>query len=330
MYGVRHATSTPSCRADHQQLGPEQVWERFEEFVTDPPDKYPDPLETGILHDFTNPLGDDSRLVAWVLETLARKVDDPAYNVWLEGVAVLMAGELRLEAAVPCLVPLLYDDADLLRDDAAGSMAKIGTDEAIAQLARRCPTAYKGFRRRAAVVLEHIHTERAAATLFDWLRNETHETVRPRILRALLCGFVPAAIEPAREQLIAAGELTTELKNLRIELVALSTLTGADFPELETWKEQARADYDDDSWSSDEEGGWDEEDDWDGDDWDEDDWDDAPHAPPGLWLDNDYQEPMETIVNAQPKIGRNAPCPCGSGKKYKKCCGSTDSERLHT
>jgi preprotein translocase subunit SecA len=23
------------------------------------------------------------------------------------------------------------------------------------------------------------------------------------------------------------------------------------------------------------------------------------------------------------KIGRNAPCPCGSGKKYKKCCGAT-------
>lgn len=23
-----------------------------------------------------------------------------------------------------------------------------------------------------------------------------------------------------------------------------------------------------------------------------------------------------------PKIGRNSPCPCGSGKKYKKCCGS--------
>jgi SWIM/SEC-C metal-binding protein len=23
------------------------------------------------------------------------------------------------------------------------------------------------------------------------------------------------------------------------------------------------------------------------------------------------------------KIGRNEPCPCGSGKKYKKCCGSS-------
>lgn len=29
----------------------------------------------------------------------------------------------------------------------------------------------------------------------------------------------------------------------------------------------------------------------------------------------------EPIVNSDPKIGRNDPCPCGSGKKYKKCCG---------
>jgi preprotein translocase subunit SecA len=27
------------------------------------------------------------------------------------------------------------------------------------------------------------------------------------------------------------------------------------------------------------------------------------------------------VKRAQKKIGRNAPCPCGSGKKYKKCCG---------
>ena len=27
------------------------------------------------------------------------------------------------------------------------------------------------------------------------------------------------------------------------------------------------------------------------------------------------------VVRSQPKVGRNDPCPCGSGKKYKKCCG---------
>lgn len=29
----------------------------------------------------------------------------------------------------------------------------------------------------------------------------------------------------------------------------------------------------------------------------------------------------EPVRREGPKIGRNDPCPCGSGKKYKKCCG---------
>ena len=31
---------------------------------------------------------------------------------------------------------------------------------------------------------------------------------------------------------------------------------------------------------------------------------------------------VEPIRNRQQKVGRNDPCPCGSGKKYKKCCGA--------
>ncbi|MBW1866925.1 MAG: SEC-C domain-containing protein [Deltaproteobacteria bacterium] len=36
---------------------------------------------------------------------------------------------------------------------------------------------------------------------------------------------------------------------------------------------------------------------------------------------------LEILLNspkpklAEKKVGRNEPCPCGSGKKYKKCCG---------
>ena len=32
-------------------------------------------------------------------------------------------------------------------------------------------------------------------------------------------------------------------------------------------------------------------------------------------------EKAQPIVNDGPKVGRNDPCPCGSGKKYKQCCG---------
>ena len=33
---------------------------------------------------------------------------------------------------------------------------------------------------------------------------------------------------------------------------------------------------------------------------------------------------QKTVVNNTIKIGRNDPCPCGSGKKYKNCCGRSE------
>ncbi|MFC3431862.1 MULTISPECIES: UPF0149 family protein [Sphingobium] len=58
----------------------------------------------------------------------------------------------------------------------------------------------------------------------------------------------------------------------------------------------------------------------------EDQWDrEAPHLIP-IWvqllhewrLENDQYRPVSVKGD---KVGRNDPCPCGSGKKYKKCCG---------
>lgn len=43
----------------------------------------------------------------------------------------------------------------------------------------------------------------------------------------------------------------------------------------------------------------------------------------GKWYFVKAQHPhSETYVREEPKIGRNDPCVCGSGKKYKKCCGA--------
>ena len=40
-----------------------------------------------------------------------------------------------------------------------------------------------------------------------------------------------------------------------------------------------------------------------------------------LGEDDEPQEPQQTYKREQPKVGRNDPCPCGSGKKYKQCHG---------
>ncbi|HSR68538.1 MAG TPA: preprotein translocase subunit SecA [Acidobacteriota bacterium] len=38
-------------------------------------------------------------------------------------------------------------------------------------------------------------------------------------------------------------------------------------------------------------------------------------------MDNRTEQAIKQVVHKGPKVGRNDPCPCGSGKKYKKCCG---------
>ena len=42
-------------------------------------------------------------------------------------------------------------------------------------------------------------------------------------------------------------------------------------------------------------------------------------APPRVGGDD---APVQTVRRDEPKVGRNDPCPCGSGKKYKKCHGA--------
>ncbi len=41
----------------------------------------------------------------------------------------------------------------------------------------------------------------------------------------------------------------------------------------------------------------------------------------GTYAPNTSSPQNKTVINEEPKIGRNDPCPCGSGKKYKNCCG---------
>jgi preprotein translocase subunit SecA len=48
-------------------------------------------------------------------------------------------------------------------------------------------------------------------------------------------------------------------------------------------------------------------------------------TPPAHEAADQGREPAQavpqTFTRDQPKVGRNEPCPCGSGKKYKQCHG---------
>jgi len=54
-----------------------------------------------------------------------------------------------------------------------------------------------------------------------------------------------------------------------------------------------------------------------------------PHQEAGGsgWPEKPVHSPG-TVVRDTPKVGRNEPCPCGSGKKFKKCCGKESPEAV--
>ena len=47
---------------------------------------------------------------------------------------------------------------------------------------------------------------------------------------------------------------------------------------------------------------------------------DAHVHSPGCGCGHDHGPAVRRVVGGQ-KAGRNDPCPCGSGRKHKKCCG---------
>ncbi|MBR5307978.1 MAG: preprotein translocase subunit SecA [Clostridia bacterium] len=52
----------------------------------------------------------------------------------------------------------------------------------------------------------------------------------------------------------------------------------------------------------------------------------ASDSPYGKAAKPDTETKKPVVLKASEKIGRNDPCPCGSGKKYKKCCGAANAE----
>ena len=63
-------------------------------------------------------------------------------------------------------------------------------------------------------------------------------------------------------------------------------------------------------------------------------WKETRDSQPAGTISEDFRfgglREVEQVIRSGPKISRNDPCPCGSGKKFKKCCGEGDtSPTLH-
>ena len=287
---------------------PDMCWQELEEFCEREKDtEYVSKADLPHAHRLLEVIGRHPQQYAYrVTDILSERTDfeigDPA--VWMEGLMVYLAGEMRLEAAIPELVGRLHLDDDWLCEEAYHALGRIGGDTTVASLAVDFAEADSGFRISASIILGNIHTDSAASETLRLLEQEVEPEIRLQLAHAAVEQFDTRAVEPAR-QIILNTELDPELVGLRQALLAACTLMEVDFPEFNEWQEAAKGDVEfRKQWAT-------------------------KHAIPGSTIPEQFDEdeleeeqwiaPVGTATRDE-RVGRNDPCPCGSGKKFKKCC----------
>jgi hypothetical protein len=263
-----------------------------------------------------------------IIPLLERKYRDRDRNLmeWLEPMIAELAGMMRLDEAVPVLVERLHEDDISLPNSCWIALSTIANDRVVETIADHWKGAGEHFRSHGAEILEHVHTDLSVERCIEFLRAEEDPNTRLILANALLGNFADEAVEPVRQMVLGdAEDLDPEETDLRQHLVAACTVMGVSFPEYDEWYEDAAGS----KW------GWaevrtgrisrnfrEDQDDFDP------GWDDgvdlvqlpAYRVAPLLNLFGDKPETSEPSKSGRNPVGRNDPCPCGSGKKFKKCC----------
>jgi hypothetical protein len=247
--------------------------------------------------------------------------DGETLMAWMEPLVARLAGQAHLDSMIPLLVSKLREDSgDLLNEECSESLARIGTPEVLHAIAGIFPGADDHFRIYAIKPLEAIHSDLAVETCLHLLGPEKDERVQMQLAYAVLAHFAEEGIEIAR-RLLMGRVLDFDSRDLWDALLKNCTITGARFPEYDEWLARDRRDQEEH---------WKRVKELEGD-------------PAGLIRyaleklagkkaadsgsprrNPDFSpspRPLPPALRSKRKVGRNERCPCGSGKKFKHCCG---------
>jgi hypothetical protein len=230
-------------------------------------------------------------------------LDDPRIHTRVHAVRTLVQLGERAESAIEPLLPLIDAEDDWLREEMPIFYAAVGS-AAIEPITRLLMNADGDLWVRSG----------AGDALAEMA--EQRPDLRPQILPLL-----EQALLTAGEEDTLAGYIITNLLDIGAheslplieqafseERVDLSVVQLPDVQEH--FELPVTAEWVDIRWTQDDELADDEYN-------EEIETDEMGLAPPDV-----PEEPAQTPFVAGPKVGRNESCPCGSGKKYKKCCGA--------
>jgi hypothetical protein len=226
---------------------------------------------------------------------------------WLEPYLIQMAGLIRYEPVLPILIEKLRVDADYLSEASTNALIRLGTDTVVRTVADHFLDEEWHWQMYSSAVFETIHSEESIRAATELLQVESiDEVIRQNIAHGLANQFSTEGLDALDTYLESHTDwLDNPEWTVTIPLMqASATLLGIDPSRYDHWNEKIEqacesgrarlirnAMYDDV-------------------DCDDEDIDDDDLRP----------IPVTTFIRDEPRVGRNDPCPCGSGKKFKKCC----------
>ena len=265
--------------------------------------------------------------------------DESATADWREIFAVRVLGRARYEPAIDALVKKFAIDTDILREDVSRALARIATPRVVESIVDFYPGKPWHVRLYAHGPIVHIKLPQSEEGLLKLLGLELALDADPKyddegspLIDSVLIDLAQlgslAGLEESRK-FITRFPQDPEALDLCECLLATAVMWGTTLPEEAAWRTEAkkvndrvsaaRADFGEMFGRM-------------RDQWRKTGVNFAPAAE--TKVDRTFSEAIplrslpdpsdvrpEPIRNTAPKVGRNDPCPCGSNKKYKKCCG---------
>lgn len=321
-------------RVRHATLSADDLWAEFERF-------YPRELEVErvehFYHSLTAAMADHRDELGPTVAEMLNNWEELNDENWLLFL-IRAAGDMRLESVANTLAVMAIGDDWQLFSAVQRTLAQIGSDALIERLVELQDDAGDQDQLSTAFFLECIPTDRSVAACLELQKDAEFDIVRIRLIQAALMNFATEAIQPAVE-LIRECEPDSDIEGLQAILLIVCELTGERFPEFEEWSAAAhdsysmmmdwyrpRSDYftdeddeyedlayEDDEFDAENDDDFDEEEE-EFDEYEDDDFDSSEET------DDEIESRPAKIIKQSPHVGRNDPCPCGSGKKFKKCC----------
>jgi hypothetical protein len=242
----------------------------------------------------------ESRANAWLALEVGKESPEnvegepPALdNFWPASFGVRIAGCLSMGQTIPALVKLLALDADYMNEWVAEALEQMNSIHTLQAWGTLYPDLEWHERLFLGGTCSHISEPGVDAFIERLLETEEDSELVDRLMVSLSMQPTPRATARCAEFYLDNQE-NPEAHEIAENLYTRHILLGLDHPDLELWRGQCHERHV--RFAKNLMQG------------------DAFHLP----ARNSGGEPYL----ASPKTGRNDPCPCGSGKKYKKCCQS--------